>query len=63
MGFESGTDPDTGITMAAVSWQEYGTGKLVWAPTLCWGRALGRQGYTNTAGSKCDKAGHRVITA
>ncbi len=63
MGFESVTDPDSGITMAAVSWQEYGTGKLVWAPTLVWGKALGRQAYTNSAGAKCDYAGHRVITA
>ena len=63
MGFEAVTDPDTGLTMAAVSWQDTGTGALIWAPTLVWGSALGRQGYTNAAGAKCDYAGHRVIAS
>jgi len=63
MGFESITDPETGLSMAAVSWQEVGTGKLVWAPTLVWGKAMGRQSAANAAGSKTDYAGHRVISA
>lgn len=63
MGFEAVTDPESGITMAAVSWQEVGTGKLIWAPTIVWGKSLGRQAYSNAAGSKCDYAGLRVIKA
>lgn len=63
MGFESLTDPESGISMAAVSWQDTGTGAINWAPTICWGKALGRQAYTNAAGAKTDYAGHRVITA
>jgi len=62
MGFESITDPTTGISMAAVSWQEKGTGDLVWAPTFVFGKALGRQGASNAAGAKCDYAGHIIRT-
>lgn len=57
------TDPDSGITMAAVSWQEPGTGDLYWSPVLLWGKALGRQAGSAAAGSVCDYAGHRIITA
>jgi hypothetical protein len=57
------TDPDSGITMAAVSWQEAGTGDLYWSPVLLWGKALGRQAGDAAAGSICDYAGHRIITA
>jgi hypothetical protein len=62
MGFESVTEPKNGITMAAVSWQDVGTGKLNWAPTLVWGKALGAQGATNDDGQKTDYAGHRVVS-
>jgi hypothetical protein len=48
--------------MAAVSWQDVGTGKLNWAPTLVWGKALGAQGATNDDGQKTDYAGHRVVS-
>jgi hypothetical protein len=61
MGFESVTDPDTGITMAAVSWQEQGTGDFIWSPTLVWGSALGKQG--GAAGALTDYAGHRIVAA
>jgi len=63
MGFESVTDPDTGITMAAVSWQEQGTGDFFWSPTIVWGSALGKQGAANPAGSLTDYAGHRIVSA
>lgn len=64
MGFETVTDSEgSGLTMAAVSWQDTGTGALYWAPTIVWGKALGRQSYANAAGSKTDYAGHRLITA
>jgi hypothetical protein len=62
MGYESVTDPTTGITMAAVSWQEAGTGDIYWSPTLVWGKALGKQGAGNAAGALCDYAGHRIVT-
>lgn len=63
MGFESVTDPETGLTMAAVSWQDAGTGDLNWAPTLVWGKALGKQAATAAPGAACDYAGHRLVSA
>lgn len=64
MGYtEPVTDPDSGITMAAVSWQAVGTGDLYWSPVLLWGKALGRQAGSTAAGQLCDYAGHRIITA
>jgi hypothetical protein len=63
MGFtEPVTEPDSGITMAAVSWQEVGLGDLYWSPVLLWGKAMGRQAGSVAAGSICDYAGHRIIT-
>lgn len=61
MGYEAITY--NGISMAAVSWQEPGTGNLFWSPTLVYGSAVGRQAGSNAAGTKTDKAGHRVISA
>lgn len=61
MGFETITDPVTGITMAAVSWQEAGTGDLFWSPTLVWGKRLGKAGGVALSGT--DVAGRRVATA
>ena len=49
--------------LAAVSWQEPGTGNLFWSPTLVYGSAVGRQAGSNAAGVKTDKGGHRVISA
>lgn len=57
---EAVTDPDSGVTMAAVSWQAVGTNDLYWSPVLLWGKALGRQAGTNAVGAKCDYAGHRI---
>ena len=62
MGFETVTDPDTGLTLAAVSWQEVGTGDVYWSPTLVWGKAMGRQAVTATAGALTDYAGHRLLS-
>ena len=50
MNFESVTEPETGITMGAVSWQSVGTGDLNWMPVLVWGKALGRQSGSVAAG-------------
>lgn len=52
-----------GITMGAAKWQDTGTGKLHWVPNMIWGKALGRQGSANAAGSLCDYAGIRFISA
>jgi hypothetical protein len=63
MGFEAVTDPETGLTMAAVSWQDAGTGDLNWAPTLVWGKRIGRHGASKLPGAECDYAVHRVVSA
>lgn len=63
MGYQALSDPDTGLSMAAVSWQATGTGDLYWSPTLVWGWALGRQLAANAAGSLCDYAAVRVKSA
>lgn len=55
------TDPETGLTMAAVSWQEQGTNDLYWSPTILWGLAFGKQGGSN--GAITDYAGHRLMSA
>lgn len=62
MGFEAVTEPVTGISMAAVSWQQSGTGDLYYSPTMVWGKSLGRQGSANAVGSICDYAGIRIIS-
>jgi hypothetical protein len=57
------TDPDSGVTMAAVSWQEQGTNDLYWSPVLLWGKRLGRAAGTNAVGNTLDYAGHRLSKA
>ena len=59
MSYETVTDPTSGISMAAVSWQETGTGDYYWSPTLVWGKRLGKSG--GAAGSLTDLAGHRIV--
>jgi hypothetical protein len=61
MGYETVTNADAGISMAAVSWQEAGTGDIYWSPSLVWGRRHGKA--TGANGSLTDYAGHRVVTA
>ncbi len=63
MGFDPVTDPETGLSMAGVSWQDVGTGKLNLAVTFVWGKSLGTQSGATAAGGICDYAGHRIITA
>lgn len=67
MSFEAltDTDPDTGtgLTMAAVAWQQVGTGDFYWCPTFVWGASLGKQTTDAAAAAICDKAGLRVVTA
>lgn len=62
MGYEAVTDPDTGLTMAAVSWQELGTGNVYWAPTIVWGKSMGKQLAATAAGGLVDYAGNRLLS-
>lgn len=63
MGFETVTHPDLGISMAAVSWQQAGTGDINLALTMVYGVSVGRQSATNAPGDKTDYAGHRLVSA
>lgn len=60
MGFETVTDPESGITMSAVGYQDSGTGNLRWIPMLLWGKVAGRKAGTNAVGSNMDKGGYLV---
>ena len=62
MSMEAITEPETKISMAAVSWQETGTGDLIWCPTFVWGKRLGRDGVANAADSLTDRAAIRICT-
>ncbi len=58
------TNADSGLTMAGVSWQEAGTGKLLFTPTFIWGKGLGRQATAASAVNvMTDFAGLRVVSA
>lgn len=64
MGMVPLTEADSGMTMAGVSWQEVGTGKLLFTPTFIWGKGLGRQGTAaSVANVMTDYAGLRVVSA
>ena len=63
MSFVPVTDPVSGLTMTAVTWQESGTGDLNYMPVLVWGKSLGRQSGASAAGTLTDYAGHRLIKA
>lgn len=63
MNVEYITDPDTGLTMAAITWQEAGTGDVYLVFTMVYGKGLGRQSGSAAVGSLCDYAGHRVTSA
>jgi hypothetical protein len=76
MTFDSVTDPESKITMAAAKWQEQGTGDVYFVPTFVYGTNAGKQGSTavagntaaansalaaaNVAGTACDYAGLRI---
>jgi len=69
VALESVTDPESGITMAAVKWQAPGTQDLYWSPTLLWGSRVGKEPQpaalttTLAVGAACDYAGHRVVSS
>lgn len=58
------TESESGMTMAGVSWQEVGTGKLLFTPTFIWGKGLGRQGTAaSVANVMTDYAGLRIVSS
>lgn len=60
MKFDTMQDPDTGLTLTGVSWQEAGTGDLFFSIAALYGASAGSQ--TTGAGLICDYAGHIVKT-
>jgi hypothetical protein len=63
VAFDTVTDPESGITMSAVKYQEAGTGNHTWMPVLLWGKQAGRQLSTNAIGSFTDYGGHIVSSS
>lgn len=63
IAFDTVTDPESGITMSAVKFQDAGTGNLTWMPVLLWGKQAGRQVSTNAIGSFTDYGGHIVSSS
>lgn len=57
MAFDTVQDPDSGITMSAVKFQDPSTGDLTFMPVLLWGKVAGRQGGTNAVGYATDNGG------
>lgn len=49
--FDTITDPDSRITMAAAKWQVPGTADAYWCPTFIYGTNAGKQGSTAVAGN------------
>lgn len=58
LNVETVTEPESGITMSAVSYQEATTGDLTWMPVMLWGKVAGRKAGANAVGSYCDYGGH-----
>ena len=63
MNTEYITDPETGLTMAAITWQEAGTGDVYLVFTMVYGKGLGRQSGGAAVGALTDYAGHRLVSA
>jgi hypothetical protein len=63
IAFDTVRDPESGITMSAVKFQDPATGDLTFMPVLLWGRVAGRQGGTNAIGFGTDNGGLLVRTA
>lgn len=61
MKFEAVSDPDSGLTLLGVFWQEQGSGDLYFSPAVLYGASAGARG--GAADSSTDKSGHRVVTA
>ena len=63
LAFDSVRDPESGITMSAVKFQDPNTGDLTFMPVLLWGKVAGRQGGTNAIGFGTDNGGLLIRTA
>jgi hypothetical protein len=63
LAFDTVRDPDSGITMSAVKFQDPSTGDLTFMPVLLWGDVAGRQGGTNPVGYATDNGGLLIRTA
>ena len=63
LAFDTVRDPESGITMSAVKFQDPSTGDLTFMPVLLWGKVAGRQGGTNAIGYGTDNGGLLVRTA
>lgn len=63
MNVEYITDPESGLTMAAITWQEAGTGDVYLVFTMVYGKGLGRQSGGAAVGALTDYAGHRLVSA
>lgn len=61
MSFYPMTDPETGISMTGVGWQEAGTGDVYVGAGILFGVSAGCQG--GAAGTITDNAGVRIVTA
>lgn len=57
------TDPDTGLTFAAIAEVQQGTLKSFLHITHVYGVSVGKQAATATAGDLTDYAGHRLVSA
>jgi hypothetical protein len=55
------TDPENGMSLLGIEWQEPGTFDLYLTVAAMWGSAVGAQ--SGAAGAITDKAGYRVVTA
>lgn len=55
------TEPESGLTMMLVGWQQPGMADVYVSPTMIWGSAVGRQ--SGAANTITDKAAVRLITA
>lgn len=60
MEFIPMTDPQTGLTMTGVGWQQPGTGDVVFSAAVLYGVGAGAQ--AGGANAKTDKAGYRITT-
>ena len=60
-GTEVVTDPETGLSLMGITWQEPGTFDLYTTLVWIYGMSAGSQG--GSAGDLTDFGGHRVVTA
>jgi hypothetical protein len=59
--FETVTDPDTGLTLLGILWQQQGTFDIYMTIAVLYGVTAGRRG-TGAANTGTDPAGHRLVS-